>query len=358
MCFVSVGDGVLTVECSRGECVVATCEDDYEVCPTGCCQWTETPVDEANNSAGWRVEAMFDANGVLHAAYEVGAGREVRYARWENGAWTVETVENTAEHPALGVDPTGIPHLVFGATGPDRVVHAVRTGNDMWDIDDIDTRARPTGTSLVVDATGRPHVAYSLLSTPLTYATLQADVWNTTELTGVMSSRADIFIRRDVPWICFANDTFAVQCAQQPTNWNPAPIANADGDFADHKPRLSAALRNETVYTSYLADGGGLVLSRLDPDNSVTTEFIDATSDSGAASVLRFDAEFNAHIAYTTPNTGVLYAVERNGLWRVLTVKDVLVANQYIAMDLDANGMPHILFFDENSDRLVHFQLQ
>ena len=121
--------------------------------------WTSTLVAE---EAGFNSIAI-DAEGHTHVVYNapegILSGQRLFYATDASGTWVGEEVHNadwTTNRFDIAVSDTGLVHIVFERDGS--LVHGVREGG-AWRLDTIHQWGLHP--SLVLDAEGSPHVAWS-----------------------------------------------------------------------------------------------------------------------------------------------------------------------------------------------------
>ena len=151
--------------------------------------------------------------------------RSLMFARFDGATWIIESVAsgNSGKFSSLAFDAEGRPHVTFfeeltATTG--RVVHANRD-DGAWTLEVVGelnaveqgmTGARRI-TSLALDSSGVPHVAFSDLTT-ISYASRGPDGWNVTELVKSEARRLGQLVslklgEADIPHLAFFEVTSA-----------------------------------------------------------------------------------------------------------------------------------------------------
>jgi hypothetical protein len=122
------------------------------------------------DGSGWQTEDLnifgedialaVDALGRRHIAFDF----ELRYGFREGDSWYFETVDENGADISLALDGLGQPHIAYryrvGSSMDESVKYAWRDGGG-WHIETVDSE-QEVGlyTSLVLDDSGRPHIAY------------------------------------------------------------------------------------------------------------------------------------------------------------------------------------------------------
>ena len=76
------------------------------------------------------------------------------------------------------------------------------------------------------------------------------------------------------------------------------------------------------------------------------------TDDAGLSCALAVDGQGRFHVAYTVKDVGVRYAVRVDGTWEHSNVLIAEDTDEYIALGVEADGTPHILF--QSGHDLMH----
>lgn len=134
--------------------------------------WSLDTVD-ATGTVGWHGSLVVDSDDQCHISYYDRDNGTIKYAKGTLSNWSTATVETVGANPlfdlftSIAVDGSGVPHLAYGKqTGP-RILdirHAYWTGS-AWSIATVDSsqgameRGNP-GTSIAIDQAGNRHIGY------------------------------------------------------------------------------------------------------------------------------------------------------------------------------------------------------
>jgi hypothetical protein len=156
-------------------------------------KWDIATVDKGSaGDAGQYSSLVLDAAGTPHIMYNDGQYfATLKYATRNGSTWEISTVDNagipgdTGFDPLLVLDKTGIPHVSYrDGTHYANLMYATNVGAN-WTTTVVDRGNSSTGstgyyTSLVLDSTGSPCIAYyDAKNTDLRYASWNGTGWNT-----------------------------------------------------------------------------------------------------------------------------------------------------------------------------------
>lgn len=167
--------------CQGAACVAKSCPTGTTPCATGCCGWKS---EAANTSAsGGRLSLALDGQGNPVIAFNATNAKEIKVVWRKPGAasWTVETVETVStlvgdQRVAAGVGANGEPVVVY-VDGKGNVRLGEHKVGGGWTKSSITTGVSPKSPSLVVDAAGALHVAWTEIESdtaPIRYASRAA----------------------------------------------------------------------------------------------------------------------------------------------------------------------------------------
>ncbi len=216
------------------------------------------------------------------------------------GVWTgavVDTTSRDTSYSSLAVDASGRPYIAYYDEALGMPVVVVNTGTEWARY--YDPVAYPDWGSLVLDATGTPHVGYVMPpGGALCYAVKGDEGW-TSEMVDPAGS-------------------------------------------ADQRPSLAldgAGTPHMSYYDAYRRD---LKYAFKDGD-SWTIAVVDSAGDVGKSASMALDGSGNPHIAYyDQTNFDLKYAHRQQGSWMIETVDSDGNVGQYASLALDAAGVPHI----------------
>ncbi len=256
---------------------------------------------------GWYPSLVLDAGDSPHIAYQDYTNGDLKYAHRSGGTWIVETVDTpgaVGEFASLVLDANGNPHIsYYDATNGD-LKYARKTGG-IWIVETVDT-AGGVGqyTSIALDAYGNPHISYyDATNGDLKYARKSGGTWTveTVDAWGSVGAYTSIAL---------------------------------DGSNTPHISYYDAS----SYRLKYARKSGG----------SWIIEIVDATGDVGSYSSIALNGG-NPHISYYKEliiDGDLKYAHKVGDSWIVETVDTAGNVGRYTSLALDANGNPHIAYYD------------
>ena len=136
--------------------------------------WTDEPIAHAEFITGKSL--ALDAADRAHVVYnDLYAGRLV-YLRQTGNGWQTLAESGDSYTPSLALDATGRPHVAF-TNGDEDIVYAV-LGNDGWERTTIPMVGHGGGyNTLLLDETGAAHISTMQIKQNLYYATNRGGAW-------------------------------------------------------------------------------------------------------------------------------------------------------------------------------------
>jgi len=117
-----------------------------------------TQTVQSDGDVGQNQSLVLDNFDVPHISYYNATQNSLQYAVLSGTTWLTSTVDTDAGmSSSLALDVSGHPHIAYHHTGPSER-HAVLSGTT-WLIDTVDN-AVGAGESLAIDGAGNPHIAY------------------------------------------------------------------------------------------------------------------------------------------------------------------------------------------------------
>jgi hypothetical protein len=349
--------------------------------------WT----DNSDNETGFRIERKTGAAGSYSQIDTVGAnttgyndtdlvpetsyyyriraynaGGDSGYSNEANDQtlprWSIQTVDSTynvGRYTSLALDSSGNPHIAYYdyTTDPDhRDLKYAKWNGSSWDIATVDTTgyAGSGGIALDLDSSNYPHIAYyDGQNNDLKYAEWTGSIWNkqTIESTGLIGDNLSMLLDssgnahiscRD--WTNYTSGYYELKYFK----WNGSIL---DMDVVDSSGKvggstsiaLDSSNRPHISYKDY--DNDDLKYARFDGTNW-QIEVVDSTDDVGAYTSLALDNSNHPHISYRyykdIDNKFLKYATWNGSSWQIEEIADATVTNTSLA--LDASGYPHIAF--------------
>jgi len=237
--------------------------------------------------------------------------------------WVLQKVDsscNVSGFPEIKIDSSGNPHIVYYDATNENVKYAHWNGS-AWETQQV-AKSLPfetqfftyyTQTSMDLDSSDSPHVAYFDGAGSLKYASLNGGVW---EVQTVDSESGR--------WVSLAIDSLDRPCI--------AYHASTDNDL------------------KYASLNGGVW----------EVQTVDSSSNSGEYVSLAIDSLSNPHISYVEKNdeTGfykVKYAHKNGGQWEIKVVDQFgFISWGDTSIALDSADRPHIAYFDPKDEDLKY----
>ncbi len=230
--------------------------------------------------------------------------------------WKVDLVARSGGYQtSLVLDQNQFPHISHNSSSIGDLKYAHWDGEN-WQLDLVDTGADAAGeTSLALDQSGKPHILYQNLSThKMIYRSYEGPGW----------------LPQDVDPLSNVEDFSSMVLDQQ----DIAHIVYRDSKTST----LKYARQNGATFN----------IEDIDTDNPCGTE-----------PSLQVDALGFAHVSYFYNETRVLkYARQTASGWDIHEVE--LLGDSYVSgigyssLVLDADGNPHIAYFDEYANKLKY----
>ena len=276
--------------------------------------------------------------------------------------WTVQTVDSPDAGPgaSLRLDSQGRPHISYFDQGFGWLKYAVLSGTQ-WMTAVIDSRNQ-TGaeTSLVLDASDRPAVAYlGGVNVDLRYAERISPTWVFTDVDRTAPGPEDQGFSRPAlaldgsgrPHIVYFNyATGKLRHAYRAGSaWVTETVAPG-GDFSLIQAAPSLVISGQTPHLAYLSE----VPDPLSPTQVITRLYYATLSGTqwvtsvvvdepeAAHTAIALDAQGRPSIAYNDPFVGLRYAVLSGTVWLSETIDTVGAPGEYVSLVFDADGIPHV----------------
>lgn len=269
--------------------------------------------------------------------------------------WTIETLDESPEGftnygTSIVVDASGVPHVAYVLRGPYALKYGVRESSG-WKIEVVDPAGTNAWVSLKLDSQGRPHIAHSKGYSGLRYASKLGVNWefemvDTGPRCGVYASMdVDSQDRPHIAYWCLENYTLKY-ASWDGGKWLIRPI-----DVGTHD--VSLALDSlDRPHISYF-DVDNLQLKYAYYDGfSWNYEIVDVgVNISNSGTSIGVDSLGRAHISYVDYEAGVVkYAVRGLFSWMVEVVDNPYYGSSQggiycTSLALDSLDNPRIAYF-------------
>lgn len=313
--------------------------------------WQIDTVDQGGDP-GRGSSLVLDGAGRPHIGYIDYQTGWLKYAAWDGAAWQIQAADQadsifTTSKTSLALDPiTGYPRLAYGSPAampnPTGLLYAAWNGA-AWQIQTVDSG---DAASLVLDALGRPHIAYRA-DGALRYARWNGTQWVIQTVAG-SGAGWSIQLRLDSagrPHIAYEAGSLDVHYAYwNGTSWQVQTVASA-GDMWSVSLALDIADRPHVTY--FDQTNGDLIYARWD---GAAWQFAAVDSDGrvGIYSSIALDSAGQPHISYSDDTNDTLKYARWDGIaWQIETVETGNVG-WYTSLVLDQYDRPHISHYDYN----------
>ena len=330
--------------------------------------WTE--LVDPNGSAGNKASLRLDSHD--HPRIAALTGSTLKYYASAGSRWYVDSVASSSAYSSLALEKDGTPHISFTSnSAPKKVRFATRSTSTGWSMTTVDSSsAEYITTSLVIDATGRAHIAYfDNTNKDVYYATGTGPGWagwSKTFIDGgtpVMSSNPAIAVDNDnLPHLLYYDSTNKrLRHAWQTSGgWSyetvsPGPIRCIAAAFGQDGVLHAAWMGNTDADTLYYARraGGSWAKEIVETAGSFTS--------TGNISMV-VDGEGRAHVSYMFLEDQLHHAFQRNTGWSIEIASQVVgepefsVAQEGITSSLaiDSRGVARIAYQRATIDHLFN----
>lgn len=321
--------------------------------------WLTETVDGVEH-AGSMSSLALDAAGRPHIAYYARSG--LYYAYHDGTAWQVGRVdglpdEETGWYPSLALDASGHPHVTYfeSVTGHSAgdLRYAYHDGTS-WHLETVDS-AGDVGrwSSLALDAAGLPHVSYyDATAQSLKYARYDGTAWMSETVSAAVDVGTSLALDTSGwPHIAFNSGGRLLYASHDGADWQIGVVDGVPGDETGWYPslRLDAADRPHISYYEYATGHSATDLKYARYDGAAWhIETVDDEGDVGAMSSLALDAAGRPHVAYAAGwPFGDLRYVWYDGLaWRIQTVDSAGLVGLTMSLALDGEDRPHVSYYD------------
>lgn len=261
--------------------------------------WQFESVD--SNVEAFDISLALDQTGVPHIAYCDHRTLDLKFAYLDVSGWHTETVSTSPGHGiSLAVNGDGYAHMSYCVTDSGGQLEYAYQGAAGWQIEVAAADVAQARTSLILDASGYPHIAYY----------------------GAGGSQLRHVYKDETGWHGETIDTGTY--AQ--SDWDVSMAMDANGH----------------LHVSYFK---GMLNYAYQGDLGWQPETVDA--DGGPYHSLALDGAGLPRIAYyNTSQEGLSYAYKDAAGWHLQTVDNVGSAVQFPSMAIDTKGRPHIAYQD------------
>lgn len=258
------------------------------------------------------ISLQLDPNEVVYVIYRDYIGSDnhpLRYGYLGVTGWYTETVDpQGGAHTSFVFDAAGKPHISYAYAGD--VWYGYRDGTG-WHLEIAASAGGSSGTSLVLDGTGAPHIAYYDWTYPYELRQVYKDA----------------------------------------TDWYTETIASAGWGMSSAQQASMAIDANGYLHVSFYSEYQ--LKYAYQDDFGWQVEIVDAYG--GPYHSLALDGAGNPHIAYYQTLSYDLGYADRDGSgWHLQTIDSEGDVGMYPSLALDGHGWPRITYFDSSNSDLKY----
>ncbi len=318
--------------------------------------WVIETVDSIGNRGC--PSLVFDSLDHPNISY-IGVG-DLKYSRWDGSAWQIETVDSSIDavlDTSLALDSSGNPHIAYHVFTTSDGTHSVkyaRWDGTTWQIETLSTADYEYFTSLALDSTDRPHIAYlagSYHSYQLMYATRNDAAWifemidsggDSTELHSKPSLAVDSMDNPHISYYDHTGDQY-------------------DQGYIKHAYWDGSTWHTETVYDIFFSTKTCLALSTSNTPSIIAANFAGSTTyhhvidghwcyeyvtmSSGPS--LALDSLDSPHITYKSINGGfnLSYAHKIDSFWQIDIIDSLDGEGGQPSLAIDSFDNPCVAYY-------------
>lgn len=317
-----------------------------------------------SDGSGHCCSLAVDSNANPHISYCSSLG--LKYAVKKGGTWAIEVVESNANYSSLALDSSNAPHISYVGLDPEGhpvLKYAVKIG-DKWTVDIVEPADAYfpgfSGETLALDPDGNPHIVYVKTlfweTFHLYYAFKSGGTWNI-ETVAEGSSASLVLDASGNPHISFSHNNSLWHAFKSEDVWT---IESVDSG-KDVGVYNSLALDSDgNIYISYNSYSG--LKYALKSEGVWTIETIDS-DNYGEYNSLTLTSEPYPHISYCDNDTTLKYAAlreygvfEKAGVkWYIDTLDSTGSRCTYTSLAWLAPDIPHIGYRDPTNGDLKYF---
>jgi len=273
--------------------------------------WTQDIIDSDRASSEYTSIICDEYN--RYVAYYAASGHNLKYAFYDGGDWTTETVlsdGDVGQYCSIAIDSNGVPHIVcYDATNTRLLI--VENPGPGWSIGEVDGAYSDVGkyTSIAIDSGGTVHISYyDVTNGNLKYATvIDAEVTTyTVASSGDVGKYSSIALdSNDNPYISYYDATNSnLKCAHKSGPFWSISIVDSSTNVGTYSS-IDLDSSNVPYISYYDAQNKDLKLAKYINSNW-TKSTIDSTGDVGKYSSIVCDYFDCLWISYHDETNGAL----------------------------------------------------
>lgn len=322
--------------------------------------WTIVTVDSTADVGRYNALAV-DSLGRPHISYYDKDSKDLKYARWTGSSWQIQVVDSTGDVGAsnsIALDATNHPHISYVDNTNYALKYAWWNGSN-WQIQTVVIVGGLGNfpTSIAVDQDGNAHIAYGDYNyLRLKYARWTGSIWEIQTVENAQSYDVSLALdNNNRPHIAYDKGTLLRYALREGATWQIETVTYLANPGEATTGDLSLVLDdtgNPHIAYVFKVDSG---TSRLRYTHKVGNNWEDQAVDfesgvhTGLGASIALDENRRPHISYRNHLRVLKYAYFTGSNWTIQTIQNnVCFAGCDNPLALDANGNPHISFYEYN----------
>lgn len=327
--------------------------------------WSVETVDSTGN-IGYFTSLALDSSGNPHIAYSASTNFDAKYAKWTGSSWSVEiipdTVANVGRWSNLVLE-SGTTHIIYFDDTNHQLRYAKWTTTASWEFETIDASGPSNGNwnSMVLDSSGKLHISYRLgydnTGGGLKYAKESATGWSTDVVekkkgAGLWGTSIAIDASEN-PHIAYHDQlTGKLRYAYWTgSRWKIETVDEIDGGAVGEYCNL-ALEADGTRHIAYRdVTNGNVKYALWNPSTeSWSLQTVDSSTNVGNYLSMALDSGGNPHMSYRdNSNADLKYAYWTDSTWSIEIVESDVNVGLGNSLTLDSSDNPHIAYRDDTN---------
>ncbi len=306
---------------------------------------------EAGVQSGFSTSIALDQAGNPHIAYSDFLANALKYVSWTGGNWTVEVVDEGGLFTgdvSLALDAEDRPHLGYFDGEIGSQMYAVQNGS-LWDLREVEPSLSDGHSSLALDPSGTPHLAYAFLNRKVRYAAWNGSGWQIETVDPDVITAGSISLALDSlgrPHVAYYGIEVLHYAYWNGTTWLREVVDGGldVGLFAD----LALDSTNGR-HIGYRDDSNRSFryATKDEGRDEWHIEVVDSEGDTGWDIDIEVDSGDRVQASHYERLEGELrYAYREGSTWRLQAVDSDGVVGFFTSLALDGYDLPHISYFD------------
>jgi hypothetical protein len=315
--------------------------------------WDLFLLDWERDNVGQHTSLKVGQGDNVHISYYDASSynRDLSYARVAMGEehWVVvDSAGYVGTYTSLTLDQSDNPHISYIDSTNYRLKYAYWTGSG-WVSQTVDpiSSAGPGATSISLDGTDYPHIAYQTLGGRVRYAYWTGSEW-ISQTVAVGDSPSLVLDSGGVPHVSYYGSEGLCYAYLMGSTWITELVDSGESG-------LYTSLALDSMEYPHISYGFGPLEYAYWTGSEWNIQTVDASMDAGFYHSLALDSADSPHISYSyyffpPPYVDefyhLVYAHWTGSGWITQTVDDTECAGSYNSIDVDSVGNPHISYYD------------